>query len=374
VGDSNDPQKLDLSGVVVFNQKRNEQNLDFHFYLLGLKNKNIIRTMEEGILTEISPDRKYLAYSYRSYDKDYYHLRVLDSHGETISDFPFSIDGIAQSFFNWQNAEQLRMLQQDQDWRVFVQLLNPFTQEHSVLRTDWDGVYAPENPFYDKLPQWKFDQSVTEIFFVYGSNILYDPTLTRAVYPKDDGNVALVDVKTGTELASAQFIDWGYLPSWSPNGEHLMIVNSEESADEFYLISRDGNKFQKATNFSEEFGSASVSEYAWSPDSKQIAFWLHTETGAQEAGAQSELAILDVATRQVTRLCIHGLSVSASEPWMMGHPEPIWSPDGRYIMITQWDDPAAPRKYSVLVVDPLTGAMEKISENTAPIGWMSSTP
>jgi Tol biopolymer transport system component len=54
----------------------------------------------------------------------------------------------------------------------------------------------------------------------------------------------------------------------------------------------------------------------------------------------------------------------------MNHPEPIWSPDGRYIMFTQWDDPAAPKKYNVLVVDTETGAVEKISENTAPIGWM----
>jgi len=58
----------------------------------------------------------------------------------------------------------------------------------------------------------------------------------------------------------------------------------------------------------------------------------------------------------------------------MGHPEPIWSPDGRYIMITQWDDPASPKKYSVLVVDPVAGSVQKISENTEPIGWMVSEP
>ncbi len=148
----------------------------------------------------------------------------------------------------------------------------------------------------------------------------------------------------------------------------------KEITDELYIIPRDGSEFQKITNFSQEFDLAFVPESSWSPDSKQIVFWLSTETNGLEAGAQSELAILEVATRQITRLCFQGISVSAPRPWLMGHPEPIWSPDGRYLMITQWDDPAAPQTYYVLVVDTETGSVEKISENTAPIGWMVREP
>ena len=196
----------------------------------------------------------------------------------------------------------------------------------------------------------------------------------RVLYPRDNGVISLVNVENETELASTQFEDWGRLPNWSPDGQYLSIVNHEGNADEFYLISRDGNEFQRITNFSEELDFVSISESVWSPDSKQIAFWLNTEAGEQKAGAQSELAILDVATMQVTRLCIQGISISAPKPWQMGHPEPIWSPDGKFIMITQWDDPAAPKKYYVLVIDTETGFIEKISENTAPVGWMASEP
>ena len=251
-----------------------------------------------------------------------------------------------------------------------ARILNPFTQEYAPLRTDWYGVYAPKNTAENKLVHWKFDNHATEFGYIHGANIFYDPSLTRVLYPKDNNVVSLVDVENETEIASAQFEDWGKLPTWSPDGQFLSIVSHEGNADEFYLISRDGGEFQKITNLSEELNFGSISEVVWSPDSKQIVFWLNTIPGELEDGAQSELAILDIRSRQVTRLCIPGISNYAYEPWSMNHPEPIWSPDGRYIMFTQWDDPAAPKKYNVLVIDTETGNVEKISENTAPIGWM----
>jgi Tol biopolymer transport system component len=140
--------------------------------------------------------------------------------------------------------------------------------------------------------------------------------------------------------------------------------------DNFYLVSRDGNEFQRITDFAREFNYVSIPEYTWSPDGQRVAFWLKLQDDRQRDGTQSELAILDIPTRQVTRLCIPGISNIAYEPLSMNHPEPAWSPDGRYIMFTQWDDPAATKNYDVLVVDTETGSIEKISENTAPIGWM----
>lgn len=372
VGGPNGTQDFDLRGVVVLEKAAKVDSFEFGLFLLNLENRSTIKGVDEGLSAQVSPERKYVAYEYINGDEGF--LVVLDGNGKRISDFPFRIDGKAQSFFNWQNAERLRTIEQQQAWKIYIQLLNPFVQKSVPLRTNWKGVYAPKNPFSDKLVQWKFDQQATNISYVYGANILYDPSLTRVLYPKDNGVVSLTNAEDETELASAQFEDWGRLPSWSPDGQYLTIVNREGSTDEFYLISRDGNAFQKITDFATEFDLVYVSEYAWSPDGKQIAFWLNTESMERELGKQAELALLDITTKQVTRLCIQGISVPAVEPWTMNHPEPIWSPDGRYIMITQWDDPVDPKKYRVLILDPVTGKVTTISENTAPIGWMISEP
>lgn len=366
-------QKLDLSGVVAFEDKITLQDLGTGFFLWDFESGNTIKAIEESGFIQISPDQKYLAYRYTSSDRQSY-LRILDGNGKTINDFLFHIDGRMQSFFNWQNVDYLRTLQQESDSKVTVHLLNPFTQEHTLLRTDWVDAYTPKNPYKDRLVQWKFDERLTRIAHVYGANMLYDPSLTRVLYPKDNSIVSLMNVESETELASAHFVDWGRLPSWSPDGQYLTIVNREGQVDEIYLISRDGNEFQKITNVSSEFDLATIPEYSWSPDGKQIAFWLNRDSLEPELGTQSELAVLDITTKQVTRLCAEGISIAAIEPWSMNHPEPMWSPDGKYLMITQWDDPTSPQNYYVLVIDPVTGAVERISENTAPIGWMISEP
>lgn len=373
VGNSNEIPKIDLEGVVALSKATKLDDAEFGFFLLNLKNRTAIRDIDDGMFMQVSPDRNYLVYKYLKGDTGF--LGVLNSNGKTITDFEFRFDGQRiVSYFNWQNSEQLRILHEGMENKLLAQLFNPFTQEYAPLRTEWNGVYASKNPYQDKLVEWKFDLHATSAFYVYGANIFYDPSLTRVLYPKDNGVVSLVNVQTEAELASAQFENWGRLPIWSPDGQYLSIVSHEGNADEFYLISRDGNEFQRITNFSEELGVGSVSGSVWSPDSKRITFWLNTEAREQEAGAQSELAILDVATRQVTRLCIQGISVAAVKPWLTGNPEPIWSPDGKYVLFTQWNDPASPQKFYVLVADPVTGAVEKISENTTPIGWMLSDP
>jgi hypothetical protein len=364
-------QSLDLPGVIAI-EKKNHQ-LDYHpgFSLMNADSHHIFYTDNLGVVTKISPDEKYIAYSTPIAEKIY--IRVLDNNGKLVEEFHPYYDGLIEDYFSWQNEKQLRIVTSNLN-QVYARLVDPFTQEGTLLKTDWEGAYRPANSYPDLVADWKFDRENTEIGNVYGANVHYDPTLSHILYPKDGGDVALVDVQSGKELAQANFANWGSLPSWSPDGKNLTIINREGAVDNFYLVSRDGERFQRITDFANEFDYVSIPEYTWSPDGQRIAFWLKLEDEGQKDGTQSELAILDIPTRQVTRLCIPGISNFAYEPLSMNHPEPIWSPDGRYIMFTQWDDPAAPKKYSVLVVDTETGAVEKISENTAPIGWMVNEP
>jgi len=364
-------QPVDLEGVIVLAKTGHQLDFSPGFYLMNADSQNIFYADNLGIVIKVAPDGKHLVYETPFAEKIY--LRVLDSNGKLLAEFHPYYDGLFEQIFSWQNERQLRIVTTNLN-KVYAQVVDPFSQELSLLKTDWEEAYRPADPYSDPVANWKFDRKVTDRYYVYGANILYDPTLTRVVFPGDGGEVSLVDVQSGEELAQANFVNWGSLPSWSPDGEGLTIVNREGTVDNFYLVSRDGEEFQRITDFASEFDFVSIPEYTWSPDGRRIAFWLKLADDGRQDGAQSELAILDISTRQVTRLCIQGISSIAYEPLSMNHPEPIWSPDGRHIMITQWDDPSAPKKYYVLVVDTVTGSLEKISENTAPIGWMVGTP
>lgn len=361
----------DLEGVIVLAKTGHQLNFSPGFYLMNAGSQHIFYTDNLSIVEKIAPDGKHLAYTYDTPAGIKAFMRVLDSNGKLLTEFEPYYDRLWAHYFSWQNEQQLRIVTTNFN-DAYVHLVNPFAQELTLLKTDWEGAYRPAEPFRDPVADWKFDRKATEISYVYGANILYDPTLTRVVFPKEGGNVALVDVQSSKELAHANFEDWGSLPSWSPNGQYLTILNHEDLVDNFYLVSRDGDEFERITDFASEFDYVSVPEYTWSPDNQRIAFWLRLEDDEHLDGAQSELAILDTSSKQVTRLCIEGISNIAYEPLSMNHPEPIWSPDGRYIMITQWDDPAAPKGYYVLIVDTETGFIEKISENTAPVGWMAN--
>jgi len=365
-------QALDLEGVVVLEKTKKfvpELDLPPGFYLMNADSHYIFHTDNLGNIIKIAPDGKNLVYNKPFGEGGA--LRVMDVNGKLLTEFDPYYKGLWGLHFSWQNEEQLRIVTSNLN-QVYPWIVNPFTEEHTLLKTDWEGAYRPADPIKDKVANWKFDRDSTELFYVYGANVLYDPILSRVLFPKDSGDVVLIDVQSGEELAHANFVNWGSLPSWSSDGEYLTILNREGTVDNFYLISRDGEEFQHITDFASEFEFASIPEYTWSPDSTRIAFWLKLKDDGQQRGTQSELAILEIPTRQVTRLCIQGISNIADEPLWMNHPEPIWSPDGRFIMFTQWDDLAAPEGFFVLVVDTETGAVEKISKNTAPAGWMTN--
>jgi hypothetical protein len=366
-------QPLDLEGVVVLAKTAHQLDFSPGFYLMNPDPQHIFYTDDLSIVEMVAADGKHLVYNYQTPSGEKEYIRVMDSSGKLLAEFNPHYEGLWASYFSWQNERELRIVTKNLS-QVYVRLVDPFTQEVTLLKTDWERAYHPDDPFKDSVANWKFDRDATDRGYVYGANVLYDPTLTRVVFPKEGDEVALIDVQSGEELAHANFANWGSLPIWSPDGEYLTILNREGTVDNFYLVSRDGKEFERITDFVREFDFVSIPEYTWSPDSQRIAFWLKLEDDGQQDGAQSELAILDIPTRQVTRLCIQGISSIAYEPLSMNHPEPIWSPDGRYVMITQWDDPADPKKYYVLVVDTETGSVEKISENTAPIGWMVNTP
>ena len=356
---------LALDGVIVLERAGGGAFDIYPFYLFDAKTKSKIKTINDNNQIIVSPDRKLLAYTHYGSTEEKELIGILNSKGDSLADFDLFFDGYRWSHFTWQNSQELRITTTINENKVVARLLNPFTKTHNILNADWPDIHNSVPPYDENGPHWEFD------YYVYGANIFYDPTLSRVLYPKDNEIVSLIDVNTKAEVANGHFTNWGKLPSWSPNGDYLTIVSREENADEFYFLSKNDREFHQITNFSKEFGFASIPTYTWSPSGNQIAFWLNLKSDGNVAGTESELAILDIPSRQVTRLCIQGISAFTIDPIEMTYPDPTWSPDEKYIMITQWDKVESPDKYNVLIVDSTNGNIENFGENLQPIGWMT---
>ena len=368
VSESIKSTNLALDGVIVLQRAKGGVYDTYPFFFFDAKTKSKFKTINDSNSIEVSPDGKFLAYTYDDSTGEKEFIEILNSEGDSLSQFVLFFDGHWWSHFKWQNSQELRITTIANENKILAHLLNPYTKTHTALNSDWQDVHNSVPPYNKNSPHWEFD------YYVYGANIFYDPTLSIVLYPKDNEIISLTNVKTKSEITNAHFKNWGKLPSWSSNGDYLSIVSHEENTDEFYLLFKNDPKFRRVTNFSKEFSFASIPGYTWSPSGNQIAFWLNLESDGNATGTQSELAILDIPSRQVTRLCIQGISAFTFDPVEMTNPDPIWSPDEKYIMITQWDNFESPSKYYVLVVNLENGNIEKFDENLQPSGWMMSNP
>lgn len=390
--DKTNKAKIALHGIAVFDNlvPISVENAIETIYLRDLEKSNIKALPTQGPFENffgISPDHQKLLYEYGSLSNNDYRLIVADSSGKTLADFDNRLNGGRWDYFNWQDNESIRVVQHEPNM-VIPGLYNPFTQEYKSLRTDWPDIYVG-----DRLRNWKLDDPAIAVGDNEGANIVYDPYITRVVYPKNGEIVSLTDVETGKELASIHLPHWGKIPRWSPDGKNLVLIastkaDSAEALDEFFIVSRDGSEFKQLTYLSDIFEQITIVKYAWSPNGKQIVFLFNPDTvfnteytQPEDIELQSEMAILDVNTGAVTTLCFPSISV---ETYLYGgagavnfvHLQPVWSPDGNQIMLAQWnaDSSAKKRKYSVWVVDLPSLKAVKIDENRQPAGWMAMIP
>jgi len=323
----------------------------------------------------VSPDRRLLLYEYDDGSFDVFRLAVIDSQGRVINVFGNRIlPELWWSYYNWQSENTLRVvIDDDQKGGILLRLYHIDTQEYLPLKTDWQDIYAGGEP------EWGIDQKALDLRLYKNTNIVYDPAISRVVYPKKGQVISLTDVETGQELASIQLPQWGRLPRWSDNGEHLVLIASADPKavlghDEFFIVSRDGPHFKRLTYLTKQFDKVHISDYAWSPDGKQIAFWLNTEAEDPALeGTQSELAIVDVDTGEITRLCIEGISAPVWDNIVIRHIQPVWSPDGHQIAFAQFDK-SKTNSYNVLIVDLDTKTVSRVATNKEPIGWMVKEP
>lgn len=240
-----------------------------------------------------------------------------------------------------------------------VQVINPFTGKIQSLASNYPNIDGANTG-----ARWD----------LFGTTI-YDPTLSRVVYPGQWGNKAgergyiLYDIPAKKILAEIPNLFWNnYAPRWSPDGSGFIVMGS----DELYLVSSGGN-VAKITHMNPLFDPLTGKGrnyagiyYDWSPDGKQVAMWLREDFKNQPA-----LAILNTETSMITNTCILA-GFDPNRPQNL--PYPVWSPDGKYLVVSAnyQADQNTQGHYDVVLVDLEKQAAFKITSNMFPVGWLIS--
>jgi hypothetical protein len=245
-----------------------------------------------------------------------------------------------------------------------LMMLNPFTGERRILRPDFPDIYAEY-----LVVDWDG----------WGETV-YDPTLTRVVYLSSRVGYVLWDLETHQVLAKLRSY-YLHPPRWSPDGAQFVVAADPDqqfnTGFELFSVSREGQQIAPLTNLTVYYPYVDMWGYSWSPDGSHLAFWLRTDPHALSGDnyAVERLAVLDLATQEVTDYCIpldaYGGELGTIPFFSSGLTAPLWSPNGQQLIVESRYAPDASR---VILVDISRGFAAQIAENMKPEGWMKSTP
>jgi len=219
----------------------------------------------------------------------------------------------------------------------------------------------------------------------YFTQSVFDPSFSRVVYPAYEdigGTLVLRDIEKEQEAVHFWVgdPDFGGLPQWNQDGSYFIAgiypiyerwdgtiyVNIEDGLPyqggyDLFRVSRDG-EVERLTYLTTKY-KAIEEGYTLSPDEKLIAFWLVLDYEGWGTKVERQLAILDINTGEITKLCLSGGDV----PY-----PPVWSPDGKYLVVTVTASDWKNEGPDVFLVDLAQGVAAKIAEQAVGVGWMLS--
>lgn len=353
------PPDIGSKGVVVLFKDNDSIGDLFGAFLLDIDTNQITEISRPGNVyaydsVAVSPDRKTLAYSIVAPDSQSVKLVLSNSKGERQktfywgNTFPFSI-GIN----GWLNNQQLYI----SPFLVF----NPYTGAKQSFSPEGFPGYIQYGRGFD----W------------FG----IDPAVTRAVYKHSSGNsleVVLVDIQTKLIVAEIpNYIDRAPQVDWSLDGSKAAIVGTvftdpaqKKVGDEIFIVDKDGREVRQATHLSMVYPAESynLNNLAWSPDGRYIAFWqVDWRIGETPLSGGVRLFVLDTKTENVTNYCVWS---QADDNVYYG---PIWSPDGKQLLIENRNG-NGDNVLRAVIVDLEKNAAFVIAEDRIPVGWMIKEP
>jgi hypothetical protein len=359
------PSDYILEGTIVFS---NSDRTDA--FLWNNDAKNVYRfPREDGDrfdYFDISPDRKHIVYLYIGNTQDKLVIATADGHpvwSEILMTDSYS--------WNWFDNEQLIGSVLPRNGTPSLFLLNPFTDKKQELRVNYpDSKLFSDDPIGQAF-HWRFRN---------GGLPVYDPTLTRVLYPEcgsqcqdriNKGNsekpITLWNLETNQVIARVMTMDdYGDTPLWTPDGRQFILATNmsldknDFYGSEFFAVSRDG-EVKQLTHFIDSYEVVNISNsYSLSPNGKLLAFWIATSSNRYKG---THLAVLNIETGDVINYCIQSF----------GSVYPIWSPDGTQVLVFIHDvqPQTIPR---VVLVDLMHHYAAQIAEasDAVPMGWMVS--
>ena len=338
---SEQPENIQLEGVAVL-RSLSSSVISLNLFLQNLKDGTlgVIDTANQSVWDAgVSPDGQTLAYYWFNNATSKWELALVNSMGHSQS-VAWSSE---QDFFfqGWLNNKQL------------------------IIR---ESKYIIIDPNKNSQESYSFQGFPELNLYHLDYYVSFDPSLSRAIYR--NGKINVFNLNSKTFIARIQD-DYDRLPivAWRSSAEQIAIVSSvpiEKNLhglpDEIFIVENDG-QVKQLTHLYDTFGLPfTIDSMNWSPDGNKIAFWLHDKE------ANTTLMVTDYATGNTINYCILNV-LGASYP--IGVSKPIWSPDGKYLMV---ENRYTTDKNKVLIVDLSTKSAFPIAENASPVGWMIEKP
>lgn len=235
-------------------------------------------------------------------------------------------------------------------------IVNPFNREEKEY-------------FLEDLPNFKYFKSGgVGLYHFTNSNLMPDPTLRLVVYPEwlnGHDYISLWDVETTRTLAR---IDDQYAytgnPLWAQDGSNFLMMASTIHTNartifDWFQVGCDGNTRQ-ITHFADLFENNSISNASRSLDGHYLAFKMKTDRVSEE---KNRYYILDLQTDPLVLFCVDAMETPSS----ITEKQPVWSPDSRYVVISNTDEN---NHGPLLLVDLAERRVYEISKDSNARGWM----
>ena len=315
----------------------------------------------------VSPDGSKLAY----FDVERERIVITDAGGNMLKEIPAHRRQEFPAY--WLDDHRLLINILPLDYRILPSLvvLDLLTGEQQEWKPDYPNINM---------------KSVVIMWGITGRMVVH-PALTHVIYPSNaEGSpVILWDIQAKRAVAQVYDSSVRDHPRWSPDGKSF-ITSAPIQPDayrepfgnvpyrgglELWLVSLAGEV--RRLTFLTTTRVVSETNFVWSPSGKKIVYYLWEPLSADEDHhpLPPELMVMEVETRKIINYCRLARPSMTDDALPILPPEAVWSPDGKYLLVTQVDENMV---YRVFLVDLRDGSTWLIAENVVADGWMASEP